>query len=168
MMGMYDAWKEGGLLVPWARLTKSNRKQLFAARKEGADYYLIGGEVKSHKQDFDRLIILEVAEHGRILIDMPASKADKCSEYFREYHIDLDKLGQSLGFATKRDDLMTYDPATQYVVSRKKQGRPVNDLTDKEKQKIDELRAKGVGYNAIAKKIKRGAKKVIAYCNSLS
>jgi len=58
----------------------------------------------------------------------------------------------------------TYDPRTQYIVERDKVGRPKRTLSDTEKAKIDELRAQGKGYNAIAKELKVSNRLIMRHC----
>ena len=177
-MTLLDAWQEGGITVPWSRLAKSNRKKLFAVRKDLSEYYLIGGErPKNNHHDYARLIILEVNDNGkgRILIDIPEDKQEKYHEDLREFHINIDTLRQALGFVDKRQQQketttpagVVYDPEKKYVLSREKSGRPRRVLSDEEKENIRQLREKGMGINAIAKKLGINNRRVMEFCKTL-
>jgi len=178
-MTLWDAWQEGGLLVPWSRLAKSNREKLFKARKSNAEYYLIGGErPKNKRQDFGHLVILEVREDGkgRILTDLPADKKEKYQESFREMHINVDNLKEALGFVEKRQQKKeqqaavvtgnAYDPKKQYVVDREKVGRPRRVLSDEEQANISRLREQGMSINAISKELGINNRRVMEYCKN--
>lgn len=178
-MTLWDAWQEGGLLLPWSRLAKTNREKLFKARKSNAEYYLIGGErPKSNRQDLGQLVILEVREDGkgRILTDLPTDKKEKYQESFREISIDVEILKEALGFVEKRQqkkELQTtaatgkaYDPKKQYVVDREKVGRPRRVLSDEEQAGISRLRAQGMSINAIAKELGINNRRVMEYCKN--
>ena len=178
-MTLWDAWQEGGILVPWSRLAKTNREKLFKARKSNAEYYLIGGErPKNKRQDFGNLVILEVREDGkgRIITDLPADKKEKYQERFREMLIDVKILKEALGFVEKRQLKKeqqatspagkTYDPKKQYVVDREKVGRPRRVLSDEEQANISRLRAQGMSINAISKELGINNRRVMEYCKN--
>ena len=175
-MTLLDAWREGGITVPWSRLAKTNRAKLFATRKDFADYYIIGGERPKNKhKDNGKLVILEICDDGkgRIITDLPADKKEKFQERFREVAIDVDILKEALGFVEKRQQKgkeattatgKAYDPETQYVVSREKVGRPHRVLSDEEKADIQRLRDKGMSINAISKELGINNRRVMEYC----
>lgn len=176
-MTMWDAWQEGGITVPWSRLAKTNREKLFSARKDNAEYYLIGGErPKNKRQDNARLVILEVRDNGkgRILTDLPTIKKENAAEIFKEININVEILKQALGFVDKRQQKQeaddpsrtTYDPEKQYVVSRDRVGRPRRVLSDDEQANIRRLREQGMSINAIAKELGINNRRVMDYCKN--
>lgn len=177
-MTLWDAWREGGITVPWNRLAKTNREKLFSARKDFAEYYLIGGErPKNKRQDNGKLVILEVREDGkgRILTDLPADRKEKFYESFSEVAIDVSILREALGFVYKRQQKKeatapagkAYDPEKQYVVDRDKVGRPRRILSDAEQADISRLRGQGMSINAIAKELGINNRRVMEYCKNL-
>ena len=176
-MTLLDAWQEGGITVPWSRLAKTNREKLFSARRDFAEYYLIGGErPKNKRQDNSKLVILEVRDDGkgRILTDLPADKKEKYQESFREVAVNVGILKEALGFVEKRQQKKeataptgkAYDPEKQYVVNRDRVGRPRRVLSDEEQANIRRLRGQGMSINAIAKELGINNRRVMEYCKN--
>ena len=60
----------------------------------------------------------------------------------------------------------SYDPKTQYIVSRAKTGRPRRVLSESEKEQIAELRAQGKGIAYIARTLKASNRLIMDYLKS--
>ena len=60
----------------------------------------------------------------------------------------------------------SYDPKTQYVISRAKTGRPKRILSESEKEQIAELRAQGKGIAYIARTLKASNRFIMDYLKS--
>ena len=136
-------------------------------------YHLLEGE--SGRNYADTLVILEVilCDHGhseyRLIRDNPAegSVAEEI-EIFRLPQAAMCALLRVLSpnLDANAEPEPTYDPSSQYVVSRKKSGRPRRVLTTEEQQHIKKLRAQGMGINAISAALKINNRRVMEYCKS--
>ena len=172
---LIDAWEAGRIQVPWELLAKSNRQQLFRARREDARYYLIGGtRLTSKRQDNDMMVILEVLPDGKgqIITDIPGHRAEGFAEVYRTAPVDISALRQALGYSQDAQEPpvgQIYNPSTHYTVKRIREGagRPRRVLTEQEQTSISTLRAQGMSINAIAQQLKISNRLIMAYCKKL-
>ena len=136
-------------------------------------FHLLQGEVG--KSYVDTMIILEETLKNGGWADYRLIK-DNAMYGDEKEEIEIFRLPQKAMFALVKsfapeEDLEsepcnepTYNPESQYVVSREKVGRPRRILSDEEQANIQKLRDKGMSINAISKELGINNRRVMEYC----
>ena len=136
-------------------------------------FHLLQGEVG--KSYVDTMIILEETLKNGGWSDYRLIK-DNAMYGDEKEEIEIFRLPQKAMFALVKsfapeEDLEsepsnepTYNPKSQYVVSREKVGRPRRILSDEEQANIQKLRDKGMSINAISKELGINNRRVMEYC----
>ena len=151
------------------RLNRSKRKKLFSFLKEhdkGDCRVIPASEIPTSNRADNGAVALMMAGQNIyheeymdfwVLIDTLDSDGQ---ETFQKIYKRQSVILELLGAGGTR-----YNPDTQYVLAREAEGRgrPRRELTQQEKDSIDDMRRQGAGLNRIAKELHIGARKVKAY-----
>ena len=145
---------EGAKIIP--AINSNDLPKNPKADKGTMALYCTGQSIYSHgKQGFWCLV--DILDHkGR----------EDFMAFYKRQSVMLELMGIELTEERQEGQFDSYDPRTQYVISRAKTGRPKRILSESEKEQVAELRAQGKGIAYIARTLKASNRFIMNYLKS--